>query len=174
MRFLAPPAKACLDRCGEGTRCSGGAASRRRRGRRAAGVRPRGAGSRAGGARSGDGEAGRPPTAAERELRSEGPSLQGIDFIKAAEGGDERELSTAEIDARVHALDARVVDCIDRARGQIDFREGQVVLAFRIERSGRVDKVQVSAPAALQLPASTLACAPWRPRSASRPRAGRW
>ena len=43
-----------------------------------------------------------------------------------------------------------MVGCIDRARGPIDFREGQVVLAFRIERSGRVEKVRVSAPAALQ------------------------
>jgi hypothetical protein len=146
---LASRTNTCLDRCGEGTRCRDAhcvadvqparpARPKARRGSRL----PRS---------TDDGEAGRPPSAAELEVRSEGPTLQGVDYVNPSENdGAEHQLSAAEVETKVRALDTRVVGCIDRARGQIDFRTGQVIVAFRIERSGRVEKVRVTAPAALQ------------------------
>ena len=70
------------------------------------------------------GEAGRPPSAAELEVRSEGPALQGTDYVNASgNDGDQHQLSTAEIAAKVRALDARVVrrltlcDCTETLHG---------------------------------------------------------
>lgn len=88
-----------------------------------------------------------------RQLRpaSKGPSLRQTDYVNlASSGGTKRELSTTEINARVRRLDPRIVGCIDQARADYDIRSGKVVVAFRIERSGRVSKVRVTAPQLLQ------------------------
>ncbi len=159
----------CLQRCGAGTECEDGRCvvaeddddddkikkkrkkrRRRRWRRRRRKRRPRAA------------VAGAQPEAAEEEkLRkvsaadlkptSKGPSLRKTDYIKmGGGGGTTRELSTGEIDAKVRRLDRSIVKCIDRARGDNDVSRGKVKVAFRIERSGRVAKVKVTAPRVLQ------------------------
>lgn len=143
----------CLGRCGEGTRCDEGrcqladepaeqATARRARGRRKA-ARPR--------AGAAEKESLKQVTAADLKAGSEGPSLRGTDRVDltAAGGAEGRELSSEEVDAKVRANEERIVACIDRARKEYDLDRGKVVVGFRIERSGRVEKVRVSAPALL-------------------------
>jgi len=59
------------------------------------------------------------------------------------------ELDEAEVEQRFRRLDGRIIDCIDRAREGWDV-SGKVVVGFRLERSGRVQKVRVTAPALMQ------------------------
>ena len=90
-------------------------------------------------------------TAAELRPTTQGPTVQGTDYVDlATEGGQAaKELSTEEVDRLFRRLDAAIVACIDRARGEVEVL-GQVTVSLRIERSGRVEKVQVTAPALLQ------------------------
>ena len=48
------------------------------------------------------------------------------------------------MEARFRRLDRRIVACIDRAREGWDISTGKLVVAFRIERSGKV--VQAALP----------------------------
>jgi hypothetical protein len=89
-------------------------------------------------------------SAADLKAGSEGPSLRGTDRIDLTGAGETgRELGAEEIDAKVRANDDRIVACIDRGRQGFDLDRGKVVVGLRIERSGRVEKVRVSAPALL-------------------------
>lgn len=146
----------CLGRCGEGTACQQGlcevqraaVATRKKKKRRRRGRRRRNR-RRAGSTNSEP--ALRKVSAADRVPASTGPSLRQADYINMAKpGGGGRELSTSQINAKVRPLGGRIVACIDRARGDHDLRRGKVVLAFRIERSGRVKKVRITAPRVLQ------------------------
>ena len=158
----------CLQRCGEGTLCLEGRCvvhvddddsdkvkPRKKRRRRRRWRRRRKHSRRS--ANNATDTAAAPEetlrTVSTREMKSvsKGPSLRKTDYIKmGAGGGATRELSTAEINAKVRRLDRGIVGCIDRARGEYDVSRGKVVVAFRIERSGRVAKVRVSAPRVLQ------------------------
>jgi hypothetical protein len=144
----------CLGRCGEGMACEQGrcqileepaeqvASKRLGRGRRRA-RRPPTAG-------PAERESLRQVVAADLRIGSEGPSLRGTDRVDLTRGGgDGRELSSEEVDAKIRANDEKIVACIDRARKDYDLDRGKVVVGFRIERSGRVEKVRVSAPALL-------------------------
>lgn len=148
----------CIGRCGSGTRCEkercvalpaepAEPAEPSRRGKR------KRRGGRAGAA-AGGGEPHEPPlrtpSAADLRASTQGPSLGGTDVVDMSEAGDERELSSAEVDRRFRLLDTSIVACIDRAREGWAVQSGQVSVAFRIERSGKVQKVQVSSPALLQ------------------------
>lgn len=152
----------CLGRCGEGTSCSEGGRcevaeegkigkkrKRRRRRRRRRGRRRRNKGVAAA-----TSDAPKTPSAAERKMVSKGPSLRSTDYIDMKNpkkgGGGGRELSTAEVTRVFRRLDRRIIACIDKARGDYDFRGGRVSVGFRLERSGHVKKVRVKAPALLQ------------------------
>jgi hypothetical protein len=143
----------CLGRCGEGTRCERGACRaipetpappsrarfrHARRPKRSAG--------------SGDVAPTRRPSAAELAIVTSGPPLKTTDVLDLAqqERGPGRELSAEEVTPRFRRLDPGIVACIDRARGAWDIDRGKVEISFRIERSGRVDRVRVSAPAVMQ------------------------
>jgi len=153
--LLQRRADPCLERCGEGTRCEEGrclvldepaeqtSARVSKRRRRRSSARPR--------AGAPERESLRQVSAADLRAGSEGPSLRGTDRVDLTRGGsaEGRELSSEEVDARVRANEERVVGCIDRARRDYDLDRGKVVVGFRIERSGRVEKVRVSAPALL-------------------------
>lgn len=92
----------------------------------------------------------RQPTAAELKPQTKGPSLRQTEYVDlASSGAGGRELSSAEIDASVRKRSMRIVACIDKARGDLDINRGKVTVGFRIERSGQVKKVRVSAPSAL-------------------------
>jgi len=146
----------CLEHCGTGTVCVEGVClveepqakvrpkGRRRRGRRH-GRRRR---------RQVEGSIEEPtlkkPSAADLKPVTKGQSLQGADYIDMSKGGAEgRELDEADVNTRFRKLDGRIVACIDRARQGWDVSRGRVLVAFRIERSGQVKRVKVSAPALL-------------------------
>jgi len=93
----------------------------------------------------------RSPSARDLKPSARGPSLKGTDFVNMTKpGAPEQELSTAEVNTRFRKLDRRIVSCIDRARESWDLSSGRVTVSFRIERSGKVQKVRVAAAAALQ------------------------
>lgn len=153
----------CLERCGQRTECQEGLCvasadddddqvkrkkKKRRRWRRRR--RPRAANAATTATTAAE-ETLRTVSAADLKSASKGPSLRQTDYIKMGTAdGTTRELSTAEINAKVRRLDRAIVACIDRARGEYDVQQGKVSVAFRIERSGRVAKVRVTAPRVLQ------------------------
>lgn len=145
----------CLEHCGTGTVCVEGVclveepqAKVRRKGRRRRGRRR---GQRRRRAEGGLEEpALKKPGAADLKPVTKGQSLQGADYIDMSRGGAEgRELDESEVNARFRKLDGRIVACIDRAREGWDVSQGRVLVAFRIERSGQVKRIKVSAPALL-------------------------
>ena len=159
----------CLQRCGAGTECQRGQCvvadddddddkvkkkrkkRRRRRGRRRRRRARTTVASQGTQPAETEEETLRKVSAADLKPMSKGPSLRRTDYIKMGSGGGTtRELSTSEIDARVRRLDRGIVKCIDRARGDHDVTRGKVKVAFRIERSGRVARVKVTAPRVLQ------------------------
>jgi hypothetical protein len=158
VRLLEERSDPCLGRCGDGTECVAAVCTPPRRevadgreasaGRRAKKRRP--ARSHTTGA-AGDRPARR-PSATELKPVSVGPSLNKTEILNAgdSEEGGARELGTEEITRRFRALDPRIVACIDRARADSELAGSRVEVGFRIERSGRVERVRVTAPALLQ------------------------
>jgi hypothetical protein len=141
----------CLGHCGVGSSCIEGVCmvleqepeQKRRKRRRRRGRRRRRAS-------AADQQDLLIPSAADLKPATRGPSLRGTDYVDL---GDEdpaaRELSTSEIDARVRRIDHKIVGCIDMARGDYRIDSGKVTVGFRIERSGRIKKVRVTAPSLL-------------------------
>jgi hypothetical protein len=173
----------CLGRCGEGTSCNEGRCElaedkvepkrKRRRRRRRRGRRWRRRRGKSGGAAAAAAEAPKTPSPSQRKMVSSGPSLRSTDYIDMKKGGGGgRELSTAEVTRVFRRLDRRIVACIDKARGDWDLRGGKVVVGFRLERSGRIKKVRVKAPALLQKAGLSRCIAPLV-RQLSYPRSSR-
>lgn len=69
----------------------------------------------------------------------------------------DRELSQDEFDAVFRPRQGDILGCIDDARGDAQL-EGQVAVAFRVQRTGKVSGVRVEAPAYL-MDHGLLACA---------------
>jgi len=151
----------CVGHCGAELECVEGVClvpepkaktkrKRRRRRRRGRWRRRRGRPGKTTVAAGSDAPELRQPTAADLKSQTKGPTLRQTDYVDLAKGGSAgRELSTAEINASVRKRSMRIVACIDKARGDLDINSGKVTVAFRIERSGRVDKVRIKAPVAL-------------------------
>jgi hypothetical protein len=139
----------CLERCGAGTRCLD--AICRVMPTEAARKAPRKHRAR-GHVRRGDGDSGlRKPSAADLAPVADGPTLGATDRVDLTRADrPQHELTTDEVTRRFRALDERIVGCIDRARGDYLVDRGEVIVGFRVEASGRVEKVRVSAPALLQ------------------------
>lgn len=136
----------CGNICGEGTGCSQGRCIAvapgktrprvRRRSRRRRRVTP-------------PPGALKQPSAVQRADQTLGPSLKGADHLDMAEAADGRELSEQEVEQAFRKQDRRILACIEQARGEYDIK-GRVTVGFRIERSGKIEKVQVSAPRLMQ------------------------
>ena len=138
----------CLGRCGDGTSCDEGiclalkeapvAKKKRKRRRR----RPRKRGAVPSGLRK--------PTASQMRSSQGGKSLGAVDYVDLAgeTGGAAKELSKSTVTAKVRRLDPEIIGCIQRASRGYDLggRKVKVVVGFRIERSGRIMKVQLKAP----------------------------
>lgn len=92
----------------------------------------------------------RQPTAAELAPAARGPGLKGTDVLNLDDRTNHPELTTAQVDERFRRLDRSIVACIDRARGDYDITTGRVVVGFRIERTGQIQRVRVSAPTVMQ------------------------
>jgi hypothetical protein len=146
----------CLGRCGQDTHCVVGTClvleteepSPPRKRRKGSKRRRRLAESPAAVAQE---EALQQPTAADLKMVSEGPSLRNTDYINMADYSESgRELEREEIDAKVRRQDPQIIACIDQARGTYALHQGQVIVRFRIERSGEVQQLRISAPALLQ------------------------
>lgn len=143
----------CLGRCGAGTVCTEGLClvesneaphrkkRRRRRGRRR---RPKVA------ATTPDSPTAKQPSAADLAPVVRGPGLGGIDRVKFGEDDGTTELSTDEVTKAFRRLDDAILRCIDRSRGDYEVTSGKVTVGFRVERSGEVKKVRVTAPALMQ------------------------
>lgn len=139
----------CASRCGQGTRCTGercevipsaepsGRAARARKGRRGRRARV---------------ETGqRRPRAGDLRTHTVGPVLNRTDVLDLGDADDDAaELSEDDISAKMRTLDARIVSCIDRARADYALENARLELSFRIERSGEVSGVRLSAPKLLQ------------------------
>lgn len=90
-------------------------------------------------------------TPADLAATTRGPSLHGIDYVNlTGEDKAESELTTDEVTEKFRQLDERIVACIEAARGEYEIPQSQVLIEFRIERSGQIQKVRLSAPALLQ------------------------
>ncbi len=138
----------CLGRCGDGTVCVKAkcaaaepkAALKKKRSRRRR--RPRRSRS--------PGRSLKKPTAAQLRAGRGGSALGKIDYVNMAGelGGSARELSRAEVSAKVRRVDNDIIRCIQRASRGYDLsgRKVRVEVGFRIERSGGVKKVQLKAP----------------------------
>lgn len=102
---------------------------------------------------SGSGASDEPPlkkaSAADRRASTRGQGLKSADRIDMTKGGGGgRELSQSEVTRKFRRLDSRIVACITKAREGYDI-SGRIKVAFRIERSGHIKKVRVTAPALL-------------------------
>ncbi|MBW2732263.1 MAG: hypothetical protein JRH20_07695 [Deltaproteobacteria bacterium] len=146
----------CLARCGLGTSCEDGLCevepARKKKGkkRRKRGRRHRRHASAGGKASTPDGPTAKQPTAADLASISRGPRLGGTDRVQFGEEDGTTELSTDEVGQRFRRLDDKILGCIDRARGDYEVTSGKVAIGFRVERSGQVKKVRITAPALMQ------------------------
>jgi hypothetical protein len=136
----------CLDRCGDGTRCTEGRcvastatatsapskdASRRHK-RRGIGGTP-------------GLELKLSP--GDDRLTTSGDSLGRAEHIDLTQPGDDgRELSQEDLDAVFRAAEPQISRCISDAVGDYPLETGKVEVAFRVERTGAVKKVRVAAP----------------------------
>ncbi len=141
-------AKDCVGRCGDGTRCFNGrciasappttvatAPTPKKRKRR-----------------SGSNSIG----AAQPELKLEpgderiataGDSLGRAEHVDLTQSGDDgRELSPEDLDAVFRPAQSAISRCITDAVGDYPLESGKIEVAFRVERSGQVRKLRVTAP----------------------------
>jgi len=145
----------CLARCGVGTSCEDGLCKvelahdkkgkkrrRRRRHRRHRSSKVV--------ANTPDVPTAKQPTAADLVSTIRGPRLGGTDRVQFGEEDGTTELSSDEVGQRFRRLDDKVLSCIDRARGDYEITRGKVSIGFRVERSGQVKKVRITAPALMQ------------------------
>lgn len=100
-----------------------------------------------------------PPTLRPEDRRTVavGDKLTGTEVINLADNrGGDHELTQEEIDAVFRPRQKSIIDCIDDARGEAQLG-GQLAVAFRIQRTGKVSGVRVEAPAYL-IDRGLLAC----------------
>ncbi|HEY1585129.1 MAG TPA: AgmX/PglI C-terminal domain-containing protein [Polyangia bacterium] len=140
--------KDCLSRCGDGTHCFGGRCianappttvataptpKRRKRHGGGGGVGP-----------------------AQPELKLEpgddrsatsGESLGRAEHIDLSQGGDDgKELQQEDLDAVFRGAQSAISRCITDAVGDYPLESGKIEVAFRVERTGQVRKVRITAP----------------------------
>lgn len=106
-------------------------------------------------------EAPPPPTVVlrpeDRRQQSVGDKLNTTEVINMEDARlSDRELSQDEFDAVFRPRQSDILGCIDDARGDAQL-EGQVAVAFRVPRTGKVSGVRVEAPTYL-IDHGLLAC----------------
>jgi hypothetical protein len=148
------PRRPCLDRCADGTRCTAsGIAGRcvaaapplppeekRRRRHRSDG---------AGLHVSAQPEVKLQP--GDERMVADGDALgrpERIDFSKDGDQG--HELAQEDLDRVFHAADGEISRCVGDAVGDAPLTSGRVDVALRVERSGTVSRVRITAPQLLQ------------------------
>ncbi len=138
-------AKDCIGRCGDGTRCF--------HGRCIAAAPPTTVATTPTTKKRKRHTGGGP---AQPELRLEpgddriattGDSLGRAEHVDLTQGGDDgRELAQEDLDAVFRPAQSAISRCITDAVGDYPLESGKIEVAFRVERSGQVRKVRITAP----------------------------
>ena len=82
----------------------------------------------------------------DRRQQSVGDKLNTTEVINMEDAHQsERELSQEDFDAVFRPRQSDILTCIDDARGDAQI-DGQVAIAFRVQRTGKVSGVRVEAP----------------------------
>jgi hypothetical protein len=140
--------KDCIGRCGEGTRCFGGhcitaappttvatAPTPKRRKRHSGG----------GGVGPAQPELKLEP--GDERSATSGDSLGRAEHIDLSQAGDDgKELQQDDLDAVFRPAQSAISRCITDAVGDYPLESGKIEVAFRVERTGQVRKVRVTAP----------------------------
>lgn len=85
----------------------------------------------------------------DRQKQSVGDKLNTTEVINMEEAHlSDRELQQEDFDAVFRPRQGDLLSCIDDARGDAQL-DGQVAVAFRVQRTGKVSGVRVEAPAYL-------------------------
>lgn len=91
------------------------------------------------------------PSAADLKVVIKGQSLKQTDYIDMSKADPNlQELSSDEVEAKFRRLDPKIIACIDKARGNWNVAAVKIVIGFRVERSGAINKVQLKAPILMQ------------------------
>jgi hypothetical protein len=138
--------KDCIGRCGDGTRCFNGrciaaappttvatapATKKRRR-------------------HGGGGGPAQPELkleAGDERSTTTGDSLGRAEHVDLTQGGDDgKELQQEDLDAVFRPAQSAISRCITDAVGDYPLEAGKIEVAFRVERTGAVRKVRITAP----------------------------
>lgn len=91
------------------------------------------------------------PTAADYQPSTQGPSLDKAEQIDMEDDGARLdELPVETVTRAMRRVDDQILECLDRARGDYTIEKGTVTIAFRVERTGSVKQVRITAPSLLQ------------------------
>ena len=138
-------AKDCVGRCGDGTRCFNGhciAAPPPTTVASAAAPKKR--------KRHGSGGGAQPELKLEPgddRSATVGDSLGRAEHVDLTQGGDDgRSLEQEDLDAVFRPAQPAISRCITDAVGDYPLESGKIEVAFRVERTGQVRKVRITAP----------------------------
>ncbi|MDB4965200.1 MAG: hypothetical protein JWN44_889 [Myxococcales bacterium] len=140
--------KDCLTRCGDGTRCFNGRCIAAAPATTVAPPPDKKKRKRRGGGSGGD------PSQPELKLSpgderiaSAGEALGRAEHIDLTQGGDDgKELQQEDLDNVFRPAQSAISRCISEAVGDYPLESGKIEVAFRVERSGQVRKMRVTAP----------------------------
>jgi hypothetical protein len=138
--------KDCVGRCGNGTRCFDG--------RCIAAAPPTTVASTPAPKRRKHGRSGLGAAAPELKLEpgdervsTVGDALGRAEHVDLTQNGDDgRELSQEDLDAVFRPAQSAISRCITDAVGDYPLESGKIEVSFRVERSGAVRKVRITAP----------------------------
>lgn len=83
----------------------------------------------------------------DERIASAGDALGRAEHVDLTQAGDDgRELQQEDLDAVFHPAEPAITRCITEAVGDYPLESGKIEVAFRVERSGAVRKVRVTAP----------------------------
>jgi hypothetical protein len=89
----------------------------------------------------------------DEKMIAEGDALgrpEKLDLSGSVAEPDARELSEEDLEGVFHGASPRIEKCITDALGDAPLETGRVEVGFRVEKSGSVSRVRVTAPALLQ------------------------
>jgi hypothetical protein len=83
----------------------------------------------------------------DERIATAGDSLGRAEHVDLTQGGDDgRELQQEDIDAAFKPAQTAISRCITDAVGDYPLESGKVEVAFRIEKTGQVRKIRITAP----------------------------
>jgi len=139
-------AKDCVGRCGDGTRCfNGHCIAAPPPTTVASAAAPKKRKHHGGGAGGAQPELKLEP--GDEHVATVGDSLGRAEHVDLSQGGDDgRELQQEDLDAVFRPAQSAISRCITDAVGDYPLEAGKIEVAFRVERTGQVRKVRITAP----------------------------